>query len=58
MRHVIRITYDNGDTMTTEVNSNVSKETITTYYLNSNPQDYDLQYPERLRKPVKVDFLN
>lgn len=54
-RRSIRVDFDDGDHLNTDING--TKQEIEDYYLNSEPQDYDINHPDKLRKPIKVTFL-
>lgn len=58
-RHII-VTFSDGDTVETDINGTV--EEIRDYYLpygdRGKAQDYDLAHPEKLRWPIKVEFIS
>ena len=53
---VVKVIFDNGDSLRTSINGTVPE--IRKYYMESGPQDYDMAHPEKLRRPVKVEFLS
>lgn len=54
VRRIVRVDFDNGDHLTTEING--TPDEIRAYYLNGGPTDYD--NTGRTRRPVAVEFLD
>ena len=59
-RRVVKVTFSDGDSLQTWING--TKQEILKHYLpygnRGVDQDYDNANPEKLRHPVKVEFLN
>lgn len=54
MQHDIKVNLSDGDHIITWING--TQEEVVRYYLNQEPQDYDLRHPEKTRFPTRVEF--